>query len=484
MKRKIIFLALLLMGLLPAGVEAQKKEILYYVDFCTFYDRELKPFTEMYLNVDVSSLTWVAKPDGSEDGGFEGSVLIRLQVSPTDDSTRIVYDKKVELLTGEVLDTTPANTHFSLMDVRRIALPPGTYKFKGTITDHHSADPALHIFERELLIEDAQTTVFCSEPEFISSITPTKTPLAYSRYGNDIVPFVTNGSFANADTLGFYMEVYNASKVISDGLMFMHAYVTEANSLEKLGKYQVTVKMKPDVINPFYHRFDISGLPTQSYYLHVEVYNRENKVITNISRKFFVSNTRVAMTPVGEEELFKDYFGLTEAEIDYYLKPMRYVSNATEITFADALKTYDEKKRYFLGFWDKRKANATDSPARPFNQFRTRVNYANEHYKSAMNPGWRTDRGRIMILHGPPQNIDYYPSDNLKFPYEIWNYNKIETQSGVMFVFYEPMQSNNDYTLLHSNLFGENNNPRWKMDLVRRGLQDGNLDTNSPDGMR
>jgi GWxTD domain-containing protein len=210
----------------------------------------------------------------------------------------------------------------------------------------------------------------------------------------------------------------------------------------------------------------------------VELYNRENKLITNTSRKFFVSNTRVALTEVGEQELFDAQFSLSEQEVDYYLKAMRYVSNSSEVSMAEACRTFDEKKRYFYAFWDKRRANPNDSPFKPFSQFRARVNYANDHYKSAFTEGWRTDRGRIMIMHGPPANIDYHPSDNLKFPHEIWTYNKIETQSAVVFVFYEPMESNNEYNLLHSNLFGENNNPRWKLDLVRRGMQDNNLDNN------
>jgi len=49
------------------------------------------------------------------------------------------------------------------------------------------------------------------------------------------------------------------------------------------------------------------------------------------------------------------------------------------------------------------------------------VRHANEHF-SVLGPGWRSDRGRIYIQHGPPDQIESHPF-NLDTPaYEIWIY--------------------------------------------------------------
>ena len=57
-----------------------------------------------------------------------------------------------------------------------------------------------------------------------------------------------------------------------------------------------------------------------------------------------------------------------------------------------------------------------------------RVNHANLNF-SNLNKGWRSDRGRIYIIYGPPDTVERYSnqSDGI---YEIWEY-----PSGLKFIF-------------------------------------------------
>ncbi len=51
------------------------------------------------------------------------------------------------------------------------------------------------------------------------------------------------------------------------------------------------------------------------------------------------------------------------------------------------------------------------------------MNFANSTYgRSSPLPGWRTDRGRIHILLGPPKNVEQYTNVNGVYPVEIWFY--------------------------------------------------------------
>jgi GWxTD domain-containing protein len=63
------------------------------------------------------------------------------------------------------------------------------------------------------------------------------------------------------------------------------------------------------------------------------------------------------------------------------------------------------------------------------NQFKQehyrRIAYANEHFASNV-PGWKTDRGRIYILYGPPNEIDSHPSAGIASPFEDWRYRYIQ----------------------------------------------------------
>ena len=72
--------------------------------------------------------------------------------------------------------------------------------------------------------------------------------------------------------------------------------------------------------------------------------------------------------------------------------------------------TNDEEREAFIeAFWQRRNPN----PDSPENEFREehyrRIAYANEHF-SAGKPGWKTDRGRIYIMWGKPDDIDSHPS--------------------------------------------------------------------------
>jgi GWxTD domain-containing protein len=80
-----------------------------------------------------------------------------------------------------------------------------------------------------------------------------------------------------------------------------------------------------------------------------------------------------------------------------------------------------------------------------------RIAYANEHFTTGI-PGWKTDRGRVYIVHGPPDEIDDHSSDSTAaLPFVDWTYRhldgigdnvKIEfrdiTKSGEFHMFIDP----------------------------------------------
>lgn len=69
-----------------------------------------------------------------------------------------------------------------------------------------------------------------------------------------------------------------------------------------------------------------------------------------------------------------------------------------------------------------------------------RVDYANEHFKSYTS-GWRTDRGRIYIVYGQPDEIEYHPFEEESVPYQIWYYYSM----GKRFIFAD-LSMTGDYT--------------------------------------
>jgi GWxTD domain-containing protein len=115
-----------------------------------------------------------------------------------------------------------------------------------------------------------------------------------------------------------------------------------------------------------------------------------------------------------------------------------YIITDEERKAFKGLNTDEEREQFVEQFWLRR----DPSPDTEENEYKEehyrRIAYANEHYASGI-PGWKTDRGRIYISYGPPDEIDSHPSggsyerpmaegggSTSTYPFEDWRYRYIE----------------------------------------------------------
>jgi GWxTD domain-containing protein len=131
-----------------------------------------------------------------------------------------------------------------------------------------------------------------------------------------------------------------------------------------------------------------------------------------------------------------------EESLSYYRKwldeDVTYIITEEERAVFNKLSTPEEKEQFIEQFWFRRDPD----PRTAGNEFKEehyrRIAYANEHFHSGL-PGWMTDRGRIYIIHGPPDEIESHASGgnyNRKayegggststYPFEVWRYRHIE----------------------------------------------------------
>jgi GWxTD domain-containing protein len=102
------------------------------------------------------------------------------------------------------------------------------------------------------------------------------------------------------------------------------------------------------------------------------------------------------------------------------------------------LSTDEEREQFIEQFWLRR----DPTPDTVENEFKEehyrRIAYANERYASGI-PGWKSDRGRIYITYGPPDEIEDHPSggsyerpmeegggETATYPFEQWRYRYLE----------------------------------------------------------
>jgi len=87
------------------------------------------------------------------------------------------------------------------------------------------------------------------------------------------------------------------------------------------------------------------------------------------------------------------------------------------------LQTDRERDLFIEAFWKHR----DPTPGTPENEFKTehfrRINYANRYYgRSAPIPGWRTDRGRVYIILGEPNDVQRFDGKQGIYNTEVWFY--------------------------------------------------------------
>lgn len=87
------------------------------------------------------------------------------------------------------------------------------------------------------------------------------------------------------------------------------------------------------------------------------------------------------------------------------------------------LKTDRERDLFIEAFWKHR----DPTPGTPQNEFKNehyrRINYVNHFFgRTTPKPGWRTDRGRIYIILGEPNDIQRYEGKTMTYPAEVWFY--------------------------------------------------------------
>ncbi len=131
-----------------------------------------------------------------------------------------------------------------------------------------------------------------------------------------------------------------------------------------------------------------------------------------------------------------------EEERDYYRKWLKqdvvYIITPQEREVFEGLTTDQERDQFIEQFWLRRDPD----PRTSSNEFKTehyrRLAYANEHFTAGW-PGWRTDRGKIYVIHGPPDEIEDNPSGGeyertlpegggrtSVYPYQKWRYRYLE----------------------------------------------------------
>lgn len=395
--------SLVLSGQSYADKPAQSKgQLKFSVDAAGFWADPETSFLEVYYKIPYEALQFLKRDD-----------LYKAQF----DLSIVLYDQRGAQVTGnrwehpiEIKDLTEANVSYAYSQVRFV-VDPAEYKIKVKLEDLHNKKTGSAEMKVTLGSFPAEG-VSLGTIQFAEFIETDTTATPFTKHQYRIVPNTTRIYGENQVDFYYYCELYTDEANLGSYQM-QHALVTEGDSVAISEQKPLNVTER---VTPFIGHTDISDLEEGVYKLSLTVKNVNTGKEYRNAKEF-----RIVWSPIAWGNDYKQT-----------LHQILYIATEEELDEFEKLEDADSKARtdFMIEFWAKR----DPIPRTPQNEYMIehyrRFQYANDQFGGAID-GWRTDRGRIYIKFGEPDEIERHPFNFDSRPYEIWRYYKC----GYRFVF-------------------------------------------------
>jgi GWxTD domain-containing protein len=463
--------ALILTGLTAVTTNSLSQQALF--SYKTFWSPDQGPYVETYLSVNASTV----KYSKTSSGKFQGS--IQIQSVFTDNSGQVRHQDRYNLLSPEFDDAN--NVQYYFLDQQRVQLPNGSYKLELSITDNNNPDAKTHKLSEVIKIEYYHNIAKVSDIQLVESYSKSTSAGVLTKSGIDLVPYVDNFYPNHINRLKFYSEIYNTDQILGNTPFLVSYFIESAESKQPLENLKGFSRENSSKVVVLLREIPLEDLPSGNYNLVIEARNQQNEIIAYNSVFFQRSNR--AMVPVAGSDMSQVDVSNTFASfitnpdsLAEYINSLYPIASPIEVTFiTNQLKLADLKimQQFFYEFWARR---SPLNPEKAWMDYYVEVLKVNNEFGTRIRRGHATERGRVYLKYGPPNTISKSYTEPSAYPYEIWHYYRLGSQTNRKFVFYNPDLVTNDFTLLHSDAQGEPFNNQWQLIIHKRDTQSLNYD--------
>lgn len=457
-------LSILLLCLL-ATVTLQAQNMKAFISHKAYCTANMQPYIEFTFIIGGNSVQYAL----GETGKYSAEVELRVEVTRNDSLVKTLH---YILASDEFADSVRMGKP-DFADKKNLPVPNGDFILNFYLKDRHRDSVELKYIDR-IIVDFPEDKISSSRISLYEDMTAAKEPGIYTKYGFNLPPLYYNYVHEEQYVLPFALEVYNTRKVLGDGQpLKAKCYVEHyENKLVALPNQMVTKDLQTSDVVLVFDRINIFKLPSGNYNMVVELYDSKDSLLL-INKLFFQrSNPSIKLDLADYEAVDVKGSFVTKIEdrkvLEEYIRSLYPISTGLENEFFDTRMkniSTEELQRFFYAFWLTRNPN---DPEGAWNKYNKMVQMVQERFGSVQEKGYKTDRGRVYLQYGQPNDITEVPSDPVTVPYEIWHYYYLDDQPNVKFVFYNPSLIGNDYDLLHSNKYGEPHDTNWKMRLVRK----------------
>jgi len=414
------------------------------VDYSRFRGDDKNIYVEVYYSFPQKGITYQR-----DTAGFTGAVAMSVAVMAKDS---LVYSDQW-LVPHVVKDTSSMKEGMNLVGVANFGVGEGNYTLKvlGKDRNNPSRQDSVLMKLPIKMIDASKMTL--SDLELASNIRQGTNGSVFYKNTLEVIPNV-DGVYSEDQRCHFYIEAYNLLGGQGSGDYYVKTTVYDAINREVISRERP--KKRHSESSVIIDNLDVKQLKSGTYTLVIGLLDSTMKPVSRSGKKFFVYNPTLGvdstlLTAGSSSGSISDYAGVAEADIDKEFAWAIHESSEAEESQYKQLQGEDTKRKFISDFWQRRPLGLKE-------EYLKRVGYANAHFRVLGREGYKTDRGRVYITYGPPDDYDRHPNDSNSRPYEVWTFNAI--QGGVIFVFVQ-RSSGGDYELVHSTHRNELHDENW-----------------------
>lgn len=395
------------------------------------------------------------------EGMFEAAGL--LDVSIINKKNNEVFYSVLNKIPSKAKDTSGSVLEQRIVVQKNIPIIAGEYLMKIIGKDFNDSVNCDTNSSYEIIITENNNAPQISGVELSSSILKSDDKeSSFYKYGLEVIPNPTILFGNKMNSIYYYYEIYNfTQELISDA--FTIKTQIENNNREVVNKKEKKLNKVSELMID-YDSYKIDSLPTGSYFLVVSVKDSSKSINLSIEKKFYIFNSQIQgnISQSDDADFLKsEYVTMKEEQIKDEYEKIVYIRTSAETVSFEKLSALDDKRKFLYNFWKTRDTDILTTVNEFKIEYAKRISEANSLFKQNFLEGWKSDRGRIYIIYGKPNDIERFPFESETKSYEIWHYDEME--GGVICVFVELQQTGSgNYTLLHSTLRNELRNDNWK----------------------
>ncbi len=446
----ILLFSLCFLAVTSAFANPDKSDnIRMFLDFARFRYDESNTYLEIYY------LLYMNKHENANPG----ESWLEFQLTDTQKDSILAKDEFKISLNGDATERqSAANVKGSLI---KTVLPTGKYMIKMVRLDASKQQRLDSLSQGFTTPSFEKDKIAMSDIELCSNIISGSQNKKGLFYKNtlEVFPNPMNMFGPKTPNLFYYIELYNVmaenpqDKVnIEIAIANTKGEVVAQKRYTKQRTYESLVEVGAfnvsNLDNGLYTIIFAASDPVSNY----SVYTRNNFYVMDPDQ---VESKKDLMTLFSKS----DYLNMAEQEVDDRFAQSRYVATKNEVQIYESLDDVESKRFFMFKFWYERENEGIGLSGEYFD----RVAHANQLYAFANLQGWQTDRGRVFIKYGEPDQIDRKPSNRDNRPYIIWFYQDMD--GGAKFLFVDNTGFG-DYRLMSSTLRGEVYDPSWDQLLL------------------